>query len=69
MKQSEKLIFRIKPEQKAFVKEYAEKMGMDVSEFLRLVLEYYFLAYFTKQMGFKEIRKKFFQTYSIKARK
>lgn len=66
MKQSEKIIFRIKPEMKLFVKEFSEKMGMDISEFMRMVLEYYYLAYFTKQMDFNEIRRKFFRTYPTK---
>jgi antitoxin component of RelBE/YafQ-DinJ toxin-antitoxin module len=43
MKQSSKIIFRLSDDMKAFVKEYAEKMGMDISEFMRLVLEYCYL--------------------------
>lgn len=43
MKQSEKIIFRLSPEMKSFVKEFAEKMGMDISDFMRIVLEYYYL--------------------------
>lgn len=63
MKQSEKIIFRLRPDQKAFVKEFAEKMGMDISEFLRLIVEYYFLAQFSRTGSYKEIRKKFFDMY------
>lgn len=43
MKQSEKIIFRVKPSMKVFVREFAEKMGMDTSDFMRLVLEYLYL--------------------------
>ena len=63
MKQSEKIIFRVKPQMKSFVREFAEKMGMDTSDFMRLVLEFYYLAYFTKQGSYKDIREKFFTMY------
>jgi hypothetical protein len=48
---------------KVFVREFAEKMGMDTSDFMRLVLEFYYMAYFTKQGSYKEIREKFFAMY------
>lgn len=63
MKQSEKIIFRVKPSLKEFVKEFAEKMGMDTSDFMRLVLEYYYMAYFSKTGSYKEIRERFFSLY------
>jgi antitoxin component of RelBE/YafQ-DinJ toxin-antitoxin module len=43
MKQSQKIIFRVREDMKVFVKEFAEKMGMDTSDFMRLVLEYLYL--------------------------
>jgi hypothetical protein len=63
MKQSQKIIFRTSPELKAFVREFAEKNGMDTSDFLRLILHYYFMAFFTKQGSYREIRERFFQLY------
>lgn len=60
MRQSEKIIFRVTTEQKAFVKEFAEKTGMDTSEFLRTIIQYYFMAYFSKSGSYEEIRKRFF---------
>jgi hypothetical protein len=48
---------------KEFVREFAEKMGMDTSDFMRLVLEYWFMAYFVKQGSYKDIRQKFFDLY------
>jgi hypothetical protein len=48
---------------KAFVKEWADKMGMDTSEFMRLVLEYYYLAVFTRTGSYADIRKKFFTMF------
>lgn len=63
MKQSEKIIFRTKPMMKSFVREFAEKMGMDTSDFMRLVLEYWFLCYFCKEGSYKTIRQKFFDLY------
>jgi hypothetical protein len=63
MKQSAKIIFRVRNEMKDFVKEFAGKMGMDTSDFMRLVLEYYYFAMFTQQGSYKEIREKFFSLY------
>jgi len=63
MKQSDKIIFRVKPEMKRFVREFAEKMGMDTSDFMRLVLEYYYLAMFTRTGSYKDIREKFFTMF------
>lgn len=48
---------------KEFVREFADKMGMDTSDFMRLVLEYYWMAYFCKQFSYKDIRQKFFDLY------
>jgi hypothetical protein len=69
MKQSEKIIFRLKPSLKTFVKEYAEKMDMDISEFMRMVLEYYYLAMFSQTGSYKEIRKKFFDMFPPEKKK
>jgi hypothetical protein len=60
---SEKIIFRVSPSLKAFAKEYSEKMGLDLSDFMRLVLEYYWMAFFTQTGSYKEIREKFFSMY------
>jgi hypothetical protein len=63
MKQSEKIIFRVKPQLKEFVKEFAGKMGMDTSDFMRLMIEYYFMAMFSQTGSYKEIRERFFTMY------
>lgn len=63
MKQSEKIIFRVKPQLKEFVKEFAGKMGMDTSDFMRLMIEYYFMAMFSQTGSYKEIRERFFSMY------
>jgi hypothetical protein len=63
MKQSAKIIFRVSPEMKAFVKEFSEKMNMEVSDFMRLMVEYYFLAQFSRTGSYREIKKKFFDIY------
>jgi uncharacterized protein with von Willebrand factor type A (vWA) domain len=60
MKQSEKIIFRIKPEMKSFVKEFSEKMGMDISELMRLIIEYYFFSFFMGTGTYKDMRERFF---------
>jgi hypothetical protein len=60
---TEKIIFRIRPDMKAFVREFSEKMGLDISDFMRLVLEYYYMAYFSKTGSYEEIREKFFSMY------
>lgn len=61
--QTDKIIFRVKPQMKAFVREFSEKMGLDVSDFMRLVLEYYWMAFFTKTGSFDEIKTRFFDMY------
>jgi hypothetical protein len=48
---------------KEFVREFAEKMGMDTSDFMRLVLEYYWMAYFTRTGSYKDIRDRFFSMF------
>jgi hypothetical protein len=68
MKQSEKIVFRVSPTLKSFVKEFSEKMNMDISEMMRLIIEYYFLAQFSRTGSYKEIRKKFFDMYIEKKR-
>jgi hypothetical protein len=51
---------------KDFIKEFSEKTGMDISEFMRTVVRYYFLAYFTRQGSYHDIRAKFFNIYPDK---
>lgn len=63
MKQNEKVVFRLKNEQKMFINDFAQKMGMDLSEFLRMIIEYFFLAYFSKQPSYNEMRRIFFEAY------
>ena len=63
MKQSEKIIFRVKPQLKEFVKEFAEKMGMDTSDLMRLIVEFYFFHFFTGQSSYRDIRERFFKMY------
>jgi hypothetical protein len=61
---TEKIIFRVKPEMKRFVKEYAEKLGLDISDFMRMMLEWYYMAYFTgEKQSYQELREKFFKMY------
>lgn len=69
MKQSEKIIFRVRKDMKLFVKEFAEKMGMDTSELMRLILEYYFLAQYLEQGSYRQIRQKFFDMYPEREKK
>jgi len=63
MKQSEKIIFRVKPQLKEFVKEFAEKMGMDTSDLMRLIVEFYFFHFFTGQSSYRDIRERFFKMF------
>ena len=58
-----KVIFRLKPEMKEFIKEFAGKMNLDISDMMRLMVEYYFFCYFVKQGSYEEIQKKFFDLY------
>jgi len=60
---TEKIIFRVKPQMKYFVKEFAEKQGLDISDFMRMMLEYFFMGYFTNQAPYQELRQKFFNMY------
>jgi len=69
MKRTEKIIFRESPEMKLFIKEFSSKVGMDISEFMRIVIRYYFMAYFTKQGSYRDIKKKFFGIYPDKVKK
>lgn len=48
---------------KEFVKEFASKMGMDTSEMLRMMIDYYFMSYFSRTGSYEEIRQKFFRLY------
>lgn len=54
---------------KEFVREFAEKMGMDTSDFMRLVLEYYWMAYFTRTGSYKDVRDRFFSMFPDKKKK
>jgi hypothetical protein len=45
---------------KDFIKEFAANMGMDTSDLMRMIVEYYFFCFFTGQGSYKQIREKFF---------
>lgn len=60
---TEKIIFRVKPEMKAFVKEWADRQGLDISDFMRMMLNYFYMAYFTDSSPYDELKKKFFTMY------
>lgn len=60
---SEKIIFRVKPEMKEFIKEFASKQGLDISDFMRLILEYFCMAYFTGQEPYQELKKRFYAMF------
>jgi len=60
---TEKIIFRVKPEMKQFVKEFASRIGLDVSDLMRMILQYYFMSYFTGTFNFEDMKKRFFEMY------
>jgi hypothetical protein len=57
---SGKIIFRVKPEMENFVKEFAKKQELDTSDFMRMMLEMFFMSYFTQGESYQDLRKKFF---------
>jgi hypothetical protein len=60
---TEKIIFRVKPEMKQFVREFSEKQGVDVSDFMRMMLNFFYMAYFTDSMSYEDLKRKFFSMY------
>jgi hypothetical protein len=60
---TEKIIFRVKPQMKSFVREFAEKQGLDISDFMRMMLEYFYMNYFVEGESYQDLRKKFFSMY------
>jgi|GEM_PF-5543817 hypothetical protein len=58
-----KIIFRVKPEMKHFVKEFSEKQGLDISDFMRMMLEYFYMSYFTGSDSYIELKRKFLNMF------
>jgi len=63
---TEKIIFRVKPEMKQFVKEFANQMNMDISDLMRMILNYFFMSYFTGEFNFQRMRERFNEMFSNK---
>ena len=60
---TDKIIFRVKPELKSFVREFAENQGLDISDFMRMMLEYFYMSYFTQGKSYQDLRIKFFKMF------
>jgi hypothetical protein len=60
---TEKIIFRVNPEMKDFVKEWADRQGLDISDFMRMMLNYFYMAYFTNTGSYDDMKSKFFRMY------
>jgi hypothetical protein len=56
---TDKIIFRVKPQLKDFVVEFASNMGLDLSDFMRMMLEYFYMSYFTEGESYMNLKAKF----------